>query len=242
MNFPEIQAPKLPDVPPFPGTEGLQNPQARRRVVLASHNAGKLAELQRLVDAAGVGVQLVSLAEVGATEAPDETGATFEENALIKARAAHRATGFAALADDSGLAVDALNGMPGIRSARWAGPGRDDQANNDLLLAQLDDLPEGARRAQFVCAMALVAEDGSEQVRLGEWPGQVALSPRGSNGFGYDPIFCPEGSDQTSAELDPAQKDAQSHRARAVAAILPLLARAPAGDSTGDGTAGDSTH
>ena len=157
-------------------------------------------------------------------EAP-ETGATFAENALAKARDAVAATGLPAVADDSGLAVDALNGMPGVLSARWAGRHGDDVANLELLLAQLGDVPDERRGAAFVCAAALVLPDGTEIVEHGEWPGRIVRAPRGSGGFGYDPIFVPDGEQRTSAELDPQEKDAASHRGRAMRALLPHLRR-----------------
>ncbi len=163
-------------------------------------------------------------------EAP-ETGATFEENALAKARDAFRATGIAAVADDSGLTVDALNGMPGVLSARWSGRHGDDVANYELLLAQLADVPEERRGAAFVSVCALV-HDGGQTVVRGEWRGRIARAPRGANGFGYDPVFVPEGDDRTAAELSPEDKDAVSHRGRALALLVPAL-RALAGARPG---------
>ena len=189
-------------------------------VVLATHNAKKLTELRRLVVAAGLDVTVLGLSDLPAYDEPAETETTFEGNALIKARAAVDRTGRSALADDSGLAVDRLNGMPGVRSARWAGSGATDADNNELLLRQLDDVPDPHRTARFVCAMALVTPDGEEVVRHGVVDGHLLVAPRGENGFGYDPLFVPEGYEQTTAELDPAAKDAISHRGRAVRAIL----------------------
>lgn len=189
-------------------------------VVLATHNAKKLTELRRLVEAAGVDVAVLGLDDLPAYPEPAETETSFEGNALIKARAAVAETGRVALADDSGLAVDRLNGMPGVRSARWAGSGASDDDNNTLLLRQLDDVPEAHRTARFVCAMALVTPDGTEVVRHGVVDGHLLTSARGENGFGYDPLFVPDGYAQTTAELDPAAKDAISHRGRAVRAIL----------------------
>ena len=189
-------------------------------VVLATHNAKKLTELRRLVAAAELPVTVLGLDDVAAYPEPAETETTFEGNALIKARAAVRETGRIALADDSGLAVDRLNGMPGVRSARWAGAGAGDEDNNALLLRQLDDVPDPHRTAHFVCAMALVAPDGTEVVRHGVVDGHLLTAPRGENGFGYDPLFVPDGGELTTAELDPAAKDAISHRGRAVRAIL----------------------
>ncbi|MDN5761084.1 MAG: RdgB/HAM1 family non-canonical purine NTP pyrophosphatase [Microlunatus sp.] len=190
------------------------------QMVLATHNAKKLSELRRLVDLAGLGVVVLGLADLPCYPEPAETATTFEANALIKARAAVEATGMIALADDSGLAVDRLNGMPGVRSARWAGPGASDADNNDLLLRQLDDVAEPDRTARFVCAMAMVSPDGIEVVRHGVVDGRLLRSPRGENGFGYDPLFVAQGCELTTAELDPADKDAISHRGRAVRAIL----------------------
>ncbi|MFT4164236.1 MAG: RdgB/HAM1 family non-canonical purine NTP pyrophosphatase [Microlunatus sp.] len=189
-------------------------------VVLATHNAKKLAELRRLVAAAGLAVTVLGLSDLPAYDEPAETETTFEGNALIKARAAVAHTGRVALADDSGIAVDRLNGMPGVRSARWAGGGAGDAENNELLLRQLDDVPDPDRTARFVCAMALVTPDGQEVVRHGVVEGRLLCAPRGENGFGYDPLFVPDGYAQTTAELDPAAKDAISHRGRAVRAIL----------------------
>ena len=193
---------------------------SRTEVVLATHNGKKLAELRRLVEAAGLEVAILGLGDLPPYPEPAETETTFEGNALIKARAAVAETGRIALADDSGLAVDRLNGMPGVRSARWAGSGADDAANNDLLLRQLDDVPDPHRTARFVCAMALVSPDGREVVRHGVVEGRLLAAPRGENGFGYDPLFVPDGFQQTTAELEPSAKDAISHRGRAVLAIL----------------------
>lgn len=195
-----------------------------RRILVASRNAKKLGELRRILAEAGVaGLEVVGLDEVPPFPEAPETGATFEENALAKARDGAAATGLACVADDSGLAVDALNGMPGVLSARWAGRHGDDGANNDLLLAQLDDVPDARRGARFVSACALVA-DGREVVTVGEWPGVIARKPVGEGGFGYDPLFVPEGGSVSSAQLTPEAKDAASHRGRALRALLPALA------------------
>ncbi len=203
-------------------------------MVLATHNAKKLAELRRLVVAAGLDVAVLGLGDLPSYPEPAETETTFEGNALIKARAAVARTGRIALADDSGIAVDRLNGMPGVRSARWAGPGSTDAANNELLLRQLDDVPDPYRTARFVCAMAMATPDGTEVVRHGVVEGRLLTEPRGENGFGYDPLFVPDGHQQTTAELDPAAKDAISHRGRAVRAILiDLQGRLAAGDTSG---------
>jgi XTP/dITP diphosphohydrolase len=179
--------------------------------------------LRRVLDAAGIsGLTLLSLDDVGPFDEAPETGATFEDNAVAKARDAFRATGLATVADDSGLEVDALNGMPGVLSARWAGVHGEDAANTALLLAQLRDVPDARRGAAFVSACALVSGSGETVVR-GRWPGIIAREPRGDNGFGYDPVFIPEGSSRTAAELTPEEKDAASHRGRALAALLPAL-------------------
>jgi XTP/dITP diphosphohydrolase len=193
------------------------------RVVLATKNAQKLAELRRIVAAEAPDVQVLGLADVAAYPEPAETERTFEGNALLKARACVAATGLPALADDSGLAVDVLNQMPGVRSARWAGPGASDQENNALLLRQLADVPAAERTARFVCAMALALPDGSEHVCLGDMRGRIAVSPAGHNGFGYDPLFVADGYAMTNGELEPSVKDAISHRGRALRAILPVL-------------------
>ncbi|WP_163802121.1 RdgB/HAM1 family non-canonical purine NTP pyrophosphatase [Mycolicibacterium sediminis] len=192
-------------------------------LLVASRNAKKLAELRRVLDAAGVtGLHLLPLDDVPAFDEAPETGATFEENALAKARDAFRATGLAAVADDSGIAVDALNGMPGVLSARWSGVHGDDARNTELLLGQLRDVPAERRGAAFVSACALVSPAGETVVR-GEWPGAVGVEPRGSGGFGYDPVFVPEGSSRSAAELTPQEKDAASHRGRALALLVPAL-------------------
>ena len=196
------------------------------RLVLATRNAGKLAELQRLLTGAVPGVEVVGLDAVEEFPETPETGATFAENALLKANDAARATGLPAVADDSGLAVDALNGMPGVLSARWSGRHGDDEANTALLLAQLADVPDDRRGAAFVCAGALVVPGGAEQVVERRWRGRVGREKRGSNGFGYDPVFLPEGLEVTSAELAPQEKDARSHRGQAFAALVPLVAEA----------------
>ncbi|GAA4029669.1 RdgB/HAM1 family non-canonical purine NTP pyrophosphatase [Allokutzneria multivorans] len=194
------------------------------RVLLASRNAKKLGELRRILEAEGVrGVEIVGLDDVDPFPEAPETGATFEENALAKARDAVAATGLPAIADDSGIAIDALNGMPGVLSARWAGGHGDDSANTALVLAQLSDTPDERRGGGFVCAAALALPGGQELVVRGEWRGTIARQPSGTNGFGYDPIFFPEGSERTSAELEASEKDAASHRGFALRALLPHL-------------------
>jgi XTP/dITP diphosphohydrolase len=191
------------------------------KVLLATRNPGKLAELRRML--ADGPVEVLGLADVAEFPEAPETGATFAENALAKARAAAAATGLPSVADDSGLAVEALNGMPGVLSARWCGRHGDDLANLELLLGQLADVPDERRRAAFVCAAALVVPGGQETVVHGEWPGRIVRAPRGTGGFGYDPIFVPDGEERTSAELAPEEKDAASHRGRAMRALLPHL-------------------
>jgi XTP/dITP diphosphohydrolase len=194
------------------------------RLLLATRNAGKLAELRRLLTEAVPGVEVIGLADVDDYPEAPETGATFAENALLKAREAVRYTGLPAVADDSGITVDALNGMPGVLSARWSGRHGDDDANTALLLGQLADVPDERRGAAFVCAAALVTPDGTERVLEREWRGTVIGQKRGSNGFGYDPVFVPQGLDVTSAEMEPAEKDAHSHRGQAFAALVPVIA------------------
>ncbi|SHL50983.1 XTP/dITP diphosphohydrolase [Pseudonocardia thermophila] len=191
------------------------------KILLATRNAAKLVELRRLLE--GQGIEVLGLADVAEFPEAPETGATFAENALAKARDAAAATGLPAVADDSGLAVDALGGMPGVLSARWCGRHGFDEENLQLVLGQLQDVPDERRGAKFVCAAALVVPGGKEVVVHGEWPGRLARAPRGTNGFGYDPIFVPEGEERTSAEMSPQEKDAASHRGRAMRALLPHL-------------------
>ena len=200
-------------------------------VVLATHNLKKLAELRRLVAGSASGLRVLGLDDVPAYPEPVETEWTFEGNALLKARACVAATGLPALADDSGLAVDALNGMPGVRSARWAGPGASDADNLALLLRQTDDLPDDRRDARFVCAMAFVRPDGAEHVVVCAMPGRLVRDPRGTNGFGYDPAFVAEGRSKTNAELSPDEKDAISHRGQAVRAMVEHLRGLPGGSA-----------
>jgi XTP/dITP diphosphohydrolase len=194
------------------------------RLLLATRNAKKLVELRRILATEGItGVEVVGLADVPEYPEAPETGATFEDNALAKARDAVAATGLPAIADDSGLEVDALNGMPGVLSARWAGGHGDDTANLELVLSQLGDVPDERRGGAFVSAVALVVPGQDEVVVRGVWPGRIARKASGTNGFGYDPIFVPDGDTRTSAELESAEKDAISHRGRALALILPHL-------------------
>lgn len=192
-------------------------------VVLATNNQKKLTELRRIVAESAAGVRILGLADVPSYPEPAETERTFAGNALIKARACTAVTGLPALADDSGLAVDILNGMPGVRSARWSGPDATDKSNNDLLLRQIFDVVDPHRTAQFVCAMALVLPDGAEHVRLGEMSGRLLTEPMGENGFGYDPLFVADGNTVSNGVLTAAAKDAISHRGRAVRAIVPVL-------------------
>ncbi|MBO3733741.1 RdgB/HAM1 family non-canonical purine NTP pyrophosphatase [Glycomyces niveus] len=185
------------------------------RVLLATRNAGKIDELRQILAAAAPEVELVGLDAVADYPETPETELTFAGNALLKARDGVKHTGLATIADDSGLAVDALNGMPGVLSARWAGSAKDDAANNALLLDQIADVPDDLRGAKFVCAAAIVWPDGRELVVHGEMRGTVGRGPRGDNGFGYDPLFTPEGFDRTSAELSAEEKNAISHRGKA---------------------------
>ncbi len=203
-------------------------------LVLATRNEGKIRELAAIL--ADAKVTLAGLGEF--PDAPDvpETGATFEENALIKARAIAAYTGLPAVADDSGLCVDALNGMPGVLSARWSGRHGDDKANLDLVLAQISDVPDSRRGAHFACAAALAVpvlpatpdrpvETFTEHVVTGKVNGRLIREPRGSGGFGYDPIFVPDGYDITTAEMPAAEKNAISHRGKAFRALAPLIRR-----------------
>ncbi|MGK2351294.1 RdgB/HAM1 family non-canonical purine NTP pyrophosphatase [Cutibacterium sp. V947] len=195
------------------------------RIVLASNNPRKLVELRRTFESTGTPVEVVGLSEVSDVPAPAETGTTFVENALIKARAAARDTGLPALADDSGLEVDALNRMPGIRSARWSGPQATDERNLRLLLEQTFDLAPERRRGRFVCAMAFVDPDGTQITKVATMEGRVIPEARGANGFGYDPMFVPDAQpgNLTSAEMTAEDKDAISHRGQAVRAIVPAV-------------------
>jgi XTP/dITP diphosphohydrolase len=210
-----------------------------RRVVLATRNAGKLAELRRILDDAGLDVELVGADDFAALPDVAETGSTFAANALLKARAAAEYAGLPAVADDSGLCVDALNGMPGILSARWAGAHGDDEANLDLVLAQLSDTPDERRGAHFFCAAAVAmppgnhGEAGEQRVVEGQVDGSLLRERRGTGGFGYDPIFVPYGSARTTAEMDATEKDAISHRGQAFRALVPVLRELLAEGSAG---------
>ncbi|GAB2937512.1 RdgB/HAM1 family non-canonical purine NTP pyrophosphatase [Micromonospora polyrhachis] len=197
------------------------------QVLLATRNLKKLAELQRILDGA-LGpqrIKLVGLADVAEYQEVPETGLTFGENALLKAREGCRQTGLPTIADDSGLAVDALNGMPGVFSARWSGRHGDDQANLELVLAQIGDVSDEQRGAAFVCAVALVLPSGKEHLVEGRQPGRLLRAPRGDGGFGYDPIFLGDGQDRTNAELTPQEKDAVSHRGKALRELAKVVAK-----------------
>ncbi|WP_281284221.1 RdgB/HAM1 family non-canonical purine NTP pyrophosphatase [Nocardioides litoris] len=194
------------------------------RVHLASRNAKKIAEMERILAEHVPGVTVLGLDDVEAYPEPVEDAPTFEGNALIKARAGVAATGLPTIADDSGLCVDALNGMPGVLSARWSGPPKDDDRNNRLLLDQLADVPDERRTAHFRCAVAVVRPDGHEHVAEGRMEGTVLREVRGEGGFGYDVLFVADDRPGlTTAELDPAEKDAVSHRGRALRELAPLL-------------------
>jgi XTP/dITP diphosphohydrolase len=191
---------------------------AGRRLVIATHNRGKLGEIEALL--APLGIQCVAASALGLPE-PEETGVTFEENAALKARAAMRATGLPALADDSGLVVQALGGAPGIHSARWAGPQRDFARAMALVEERLVDMSD--RRAYFVAVLALAWPEGAVDLFRGEAHGALVWPPRGDRGFGYDPMFLPEGGGRTFGEMEPAAKHAVSHRARAFAKLRATL-------------------
>lgn len=193
------------------------------KIVLATHNAHKVSEFQQIVARTRPDLEVVGYDG----PEPVEDGVTFAENALIKARAAAAHTGLPAMADDSGICVDVLGGSPGVFSAYWAGQKKDAAANLELLLDQLADIADPHRGAHFVSTIALVTPSGAERTVEGIWPGRLAAQPAGENGFGYDPIFIPdgqsEGAERTAAELSDAEKQSQSHRARAFDAFVPLL-------------------
>lgn len=192
-------------------------------VVLATRNQHKVVELRRILEGSGLDVDLVGMEAYPELPEVAETGSSFAANALLKARDVSQRTGLIAIADDSGLCVDALNGMPGILSARWAGRHGDDRANLELLLAQLADIPSGRRSASFHCAAAVATPSGDERVVEGVLEGGIVDEPKGTNGFGYDPIFVPRGYVLTTAELTPDEKDAISHRGQAFRALVPVL-------------------
>jgi XTP/dITP diphosphohydrolase len=191
-------------------------------IVLGSNNAGKVREINQLLGPAGISVRPQS--ELGIDEA-EETGLSFVENAILKARHAARASGLAAIADDSGLEVDALDGAPGIYSARYAGPGADDRANCDKLLAALDGVPEAERGARFQCVMVYLRHehDPTPLICQGTWEGRILHAPRGTNGFGYDPVFLVPGLDRSAAELDADTKNRLSHRGQALSQLARRL-------------------
>lgn len=191
-----------------------------RRIVLATRNAHKVAELRRILADSGLDVEVLDMGAFPEVADVPETGVTFAANALLKAHAVARATGLAAVADDSGLCVEVLGGAPGVFSARWSGRHGDDLANLELLLAQLSDVGDEHRGAHFACAAALALPDGTERVVEGQMRGRLNRKPLGENGFGYDPIFVPDGEQRTSAELSPAEKDAISHRGEAFRALV----------------------
>lgn len=184
------------------------------KLIVATKNKGKVSEIGKILE--GTGVELLSLADFPDIVMPEETGATFEANALIKARAIASATGFPALADDSGLEVDSLGGRPGIFSARYAGTGATDEENYLKLLGELEGVPDGKRTARFRCAVAFVSSDGASRVFHGTLEGQIAQGPSGTGGFGYDPVFYIPSEARTSAELSSEEKNRISHRAKAL--------------------------
>jgi XTP/dITP diphosphohydrolase len=202
----------------------MTGPAGHAGIILATRNPAKMGELRRILAAAEVGVAVSGLDEFPGLPEVAETGRTFTENALLKARAVATATGFPTVADDSGLCVDALNGLPGVLSARWSGRHGDDEANLRLVLGQLADVPAAGRGAHFTCAAALVLPSGGEHVTEGAVYGRLTDSPRGTGGFGYDPIFVPDGFEVTTAQMGPGEKDKISHRGRALRALAPVIA------------------
>lgn len=210
---------------PHEGDSVGQVPPTTPRLVFATSNPHKISELEAILAPMLQGSAAGTLARMDEfdVDSPVEDGATFEENSLIKARALCRATGLAAVADDSGLCVDIMGGAPGIFSARWSGHHGDDAGNLDLLLAQLGDVPDGLRGASFVSAAVLVLPDGREFVEVGRVEGTLLRARRGTGGFGYDPVFVPTGSTLTTAEMSPEQKNAISHRGIAFRALAPRI-------------------
>lgn len=211
------------------------------RIFLASANAKKIGEMQRILAEHVPDVEVVGIADVDGYVEPVEDQPTFAGNALLKARAGVAATGLPSVADDSGLCVDALNGMPGVLSARWSGADKSDARNNELLLAQLGDVPDERRGAHFACAVAWVLPDGRERVVEGRMDGRIIREERGSGGFGYDVVFVAVEHDSagggqglTSAELDPAEKDRISHRGRALRELAPYVAADLSGSPSAD--------
>jgi XTP/dITP diphosphohydrolase len=209
-------------------TEKIVEAGPLKRIVLATRNLGKVEEFERMLQAADLEIEVLGLRDFPEMPDVEETGATFAENALLKAHQISQYTGLPALADDSGLCVDALGGAPGIFSARWAGVHGDDQANLEKVLREIQEIPTPSMGARFRCAVVLAFPPNhpsgiQEVVREGEIVGQIVLTPRGRNGFGYDPIFQPDGYSQTTAELPAEVKDQISHRGRALQAILPEI-------------------
>ncbi len=194
------------------------------QLVMASRNQGKLVELQRILATIAPSIDLVSVSQFPDIDDVAETGSTFEENALLKAETIAMKTGLPAIADDSGLCIDALEGKPGVFSARYAGTHGDDQANREKVLREMVDVYEENRGAQFVSVVALALPDGRNEMCRGEIRGDICYAPRGDGGFGYDPIFVPEGLSQTMAELSAEKKDEISHRGRALRAMAPIIA------------------
>lgn len=192
------------------------------KLVLATRNQGKITEFRRILEELAPGqIELIGVDQFPHLVDVDETGSTFEENSLLKARYTSEATGLPAIADDSGLCVDALNGDPGIFSARWAGVHGDDRANVEKVLQQLADVPDEKRTAHFMCVASLVMPDGRHQVAEGRFEGHILHAPVGENGFGYDPIFQPLGLSISSAQMSAQEKDAMSHRGKSLRAIAP---------------------
>ena len=198
-----------------------------QKLLLATRNQGKILEFRRILDALAPGeIELIGLEEFPDLHDVDETGSTFQENALLKAREMSEATGLPAIADDSGLCVDALNGDPGIFSARWAGEHGNDRANLEKVLDQLKDVPDAQRTGYFICVAALYLPDGRTHCEEGRFLGTILRSPVGENGFGYDPIFQPAGLAISSAQMSSSEKDAMSHRGKALRAIAPHVMKA----------------
>ena len=194
----------------------------KHKLLLATRNKGKIIEFQRILEAIAPGeIELISLDSFPNLGDVEETGESFEENALLKATQMCRESGLAAIADDSGICIDALGGAPGIYSARWAGDHGNDQANNEKVLSQLKDVPADARGAHFRCVAALALPDGRTLTEEGRFEGKILISPMGENGFGYDPIFKPSGFEISSAQMSPEQKDSLSHRGKALRALAP---------------------
>lgn len=198
-----------------------------QKLLLATRNQGKIVEFRRILDALAPGaIELVGLDQFPDLHDVDETGSTFQENALLKAREMSEATGLPAIADDSGLCVDALNGDPGIFSARWAGTHGDDKANLEKVLDQLKDVADKDRSAYFICVAALYLPQGTSHCEEGRFYGTILKSPVGENGFGYDPIFQPDGLEISSAQMSAEEKDRVSHRGKALRAIAPHVMKA----------------